>query len=98
MLKACVTAPINKGAISEPMKLILERMVKAMLTGVFDLAPTKLYIVGTMQEIPNPTSMKPNELTATFSVICSNTPPNKEVMKNPAKIKKPASCNTFCFQ
>ena len=27
-------------------------MVSAILTGVFDLAPTKLYKVGTMQDIP----------------------------------------------
>ena len=32
-------------------------MVSAILTGVFDLAPTKLYKVGTMQEIPKPTSI-----------------------------------------
>lgn len=31
-------------------------MVSAILTGVFDLAPTKLYKVGTMQDIPKPTS------------------------------------------
>ena len=42
ILKACETAPISRGAINEPIKLMLERMVNAMLTGVFDLAPTKL--------------------------------------------------------
>ena len=42
ILKACETAPISRGAINEPIKLMLERMVNAMLTGVFDFAPTKL--------------------------------------------------------
>ena len=50
-----------------------------------------------MQEIPKPTNINPNELTATFNVICSKTPPNKEVIKKPAKIKNPANCNTFCL-
>ena len=59
-------APIRRGAINEPIKLILDRMVSAILTGVFDLAPTKLYKVGTMQDIPKPTSMKPKELMITF--------------------------------
>ena len=50
-------------------------MVSAILTGVFDLAPTKLYKVGTIQEIPKPTSMKPKELIITFMAIDSKTPP-----------------------
>ena len=50
-------------------------MVSAILTGVFDLAPTKLYKVGTMQDIPKPTSMKPKELMITFMAIDSKTPP-----------------------
>ena len=90
-------APIRRGAISEPIKLILDRMVSAMLTGVFDLAPTKLYKVGTMQDIPKPTNIKPNELMMTFIAIDSKTPPNKAEIKKPIQIKLPASCKTFFF-
>ena len=37
-------------------------MVSAILTGVFDLAPTKLYKVGTMQDIPKPTDKAARQL------------------------------------
>ena len=73
-------------------------MVSAMLTGVFDLAPTKLYKVGTMQDIPKPTSIKPNELMMTIIAIDSKTPPNKAEIKKPIQIKLPASCKTFFFR
>ena len=56
-------------------------MVSAILTGVFDLAPTKLYKVGTMQDIPKPTSMKPKELIITFMAIDPKTPPNRAETK-----------------
>ena len=72
-------------------------MVSAILTGVFDLAPTKLYKVGTMQEIPKPTSMKPKELIITFMAIDPKTPPNRAETKKPIQIKLPASCRTFFF-
>ena len=68
-----------------------------MLTGVFDLAPTKLYKVGTIHEIPSPTSIKPNELMITFIAIDSNVLPNNAEMKKPIQIRLPASCNTFFF-
>ena len=32
---ACEMAPISRGAISEPIKLMLDRMVSAILIGVF---------------------------------------------------------------
>ena len=57
---------------------MLDRIVSAMLTGVFDLAPTKLYKVGTIHEIPNPTSIKPNELIMTFMTIESKVLPSKD--------------------
>ena len=72
-------------------------MVSAILTGVFDLAPTKLYKVGTMQEIPKPTSMKPKELMITFIAIDSKTPPHRADTQKPIQIKLPASCRTFFF-
>ena len=72
-------------------------MVSAILTGVFDLAPTKLYKVGTMQDIPKPTSMKPKELMITFMAIDSKTPPNRAETKKPIQIKLPASCRTSSF-
>lgn len=90
-------APISNGAISEPIKLMLDRIVSAMLTGVFDLAPTKLYKVGTIHEIPNPTSIKPNELIMTFMTIESKVLPSKAEIKKPMQIRLPANCNTFFF-
>ena len=66
-------------------------MVSAILTGVFDLAPTKLYKVGTIQEIPKPTSMKPKELIITFMAIDSKTPPNRAEIKKPIQIKLPVA-------
>ena len=63
-------------------------MVSAILTGVFDLAPTKLYKVGTMQDIPKPTSMKPKELMITFMAIDSKTPPNRAETKKPMLLRR----------
>ena len=70
-------------------------MVSAILTGVFDLAPTKLYKVGTMQEIPKPTSMKPKELMITFIAIDSKTPPNRAETKKPIQINRKGIARTF---
>lgn len=72
-------------------------MVSAILTGVFDLAPTKLYKVGTMQDIPKPTSMKPKELMITFMAIDSKTPPNRAETKKPIQIKLPPVAGLSSF-
>ena len=66
---------------------MLDRIVSAMLTGVFDLAPTKLYKVGTIHEIPNPTSIKPNELIMTFMTIESKVLPSKAVIGQEASCR-----------
>lgn len=97
MSKACEIAPINKGATREPVKLVLDKIVSAMLTGVFDLAPTKLYKVGTTQDIPNPTNIKPKELMITFRAIDSKKFPNSAEIKKPKQIKLPAICKTLFF-
>ena len=66
-------------------------MVSAILIGVFDFAPTKLYKVGTMQEIPKPTSIKPKELMITFMAIDSKTPPNRAETKKPIQSCPPVA-------
>ena len=95
MSKAWEIAPINNGATREPIKLILDKIVSAMPTGVYDLAPTKLYKVGTTHDIPSPTNIKPKELIMTFRAIDSKKLPNSAEIKKPKQIKLPAICKTL---
>jgi len=81
--------PISKGATRDPIKLILDKIVRAIPTGVFEFEPTKLYMVGTILDIPSPTSINPNELIRTFKIMDSKTPPNNATIKKPANIRSP---------
>ena len=87
-------APISKGAINEPIKLMLDKIVSAMPIGVLDLSPTKLYSVGTIHDMPSPTSMNPKELIMTFHSVDSIAFPNNADRKKPIKMRLPAICNT----
>ena len=89
--------PTNEGATRGPIKLILDMIVRAVPTGIVAFSPTILYNVGTIQEIPNPMSMKPVELTTTFAVMPSTCPIRMAEVKNPAKIQQPATINTVFF-